>query len=129
MHPPQLNFTRKQRVVLPTSLAFQRITHPCVIREESGRIRGSATDRQQRPSPLVSLVLLGLRAGVHSTALPLCTMIWLRAALTFRTNKNAVMLLPHADIRLPFLTRDRNPLKNRLIGSQFSMYSWLSRCQ
>ena len=100
MHPPQLNFTRKQRVILPTSLAFQRITHPCVIREESGRIRGSATDRQQRPSPLVSLVLLGLRAGVHSNlAHNMHDNMIMRAIDFLRTSKNAVKSMLRPAIR------------------------------
>jgi hypothetical protein len=80
--------------------SFKKFIHPGVTREESGRIRGSAIDRQQRPSPLVSLVLLGLRAGVLPTALSTCTMIWLYAALTLRTDNDAVLLLLHVAIRL-----------------------------
>ena len=52
-------------------------------RKESGQIRDNVTDRQQRPSPLVFLVLLGLRAGVHPTSLLTCTMIFCMAS-TFR---------------------------------------------
>jgi len=37
--------------------------HPCVIKEEGGQIRDSATDRQQTPSPLCSWFCLALERG------------------------------------------------------------------
>jgi hypothetical protein len=117
VHPRKLNFTRKQRVVLHASIPSQRITHPGVIKKESGQIRGSAIDRQQRPSPLVSLVLLGLRAGVHSTALSTCTTTWLYAAWTLRTNNNAVAILLHVAVRL-LVTDERQETCQRPPQSQ-----------
>jgi hypothetical protein len=115
--PTKAELHPETSLVLHASLPSQRITHPGVIRKESGQIRGSAIDRQQRPSPLVSLVLLGLRAGVHSTALPACTMIWLYAALTLRTNNNAVAVLLHVAVRL-LVTDERQETCQRPPQSQ-----------
>jgi hypothetical protein len=86
--------------VLDICINLSKTTNSGVVRQEGGQIRGSAIDRQQRPSPLVSLVLLGLRAGVHSNlAHNMHDNMIMRAIDFLRTSENAVKSMLRPAIR------------------------------
>lgn len=84
---------------------------------------------QQKPSPLVSLVLLGLRAGVHSNlAHNLHDDMIMRGIAISRTSDDVVEMLLYAVIqaRLILPLKGKNPTRNRFKATQLTVISWLS---